>query len=118
MNFEYSLSGKWAELLKEITPAVTRAAILRDIDNPAAIAQFGAIQSAALSLGLEVTPVSVRDGREIDRAVAAFARAPNGGLIVTPSAASTVHRDLIIMLAARHRLPAVYGNRFDVVAGA
>ena len=117
MNFEYSLSGKWVELLKEIMPGVTRAAIIRDFANPAGSAQYGAIQGSASSLGLEVTPVNVRDGEEIDRAVAAFARAPNGGLIVTGSAAATVHRNLIIKLAALHKLPAVYTNRFDVVAG-
>src|SRR5262249_38990635 len=103
--------------LKEIAPSVTRAAILRDIANPAASAQFGAIQTSASSLGLEVTPINVRDGQEIERAVSTFARSPNGGLIVTGSAASTVYRDLSIKQAARLGLPAVYTNRFDVIAG-
>ena len=86
MIFEYSLSGKWLELLKQIAPSVTRAAVLRDAANPAGIAQFGAIQAVAQSLGVEVSPVSMRDAGEIERAVAAFARSANGGLIVTASA--------------------------------
>jgi putative ABC transport system substrate-binding protein len=86
MIFEYSLSGKWLELLKQIAPSVTRAAVLRDPANPAGIAQFGAIQTAAQSLGVEVSPISVHDAGEIERAVAAFVRSANGGLIVTPSA--------------------------------
>jgi putative tryptophan/tyrosine transport system substrate-binding protein len=105
--FEYSLSGKWLELLKQIAPRLTRAAVLRDPANPAGIGQFGAIQSAAQSLGVEVSPVSVRDAGEIERGVAAFARSADGGLIVTPSASVSVHHDLIITLAARHKLPAV-----------
>ena len=92
MIFEYSLSGKWLELLKQIAPSVTRAAVLRDSDNPAGIAQFGAIQAAAQSLGVEVSPVSIRDAGEIERAVAAFARSANSGLIVTPSAGTSVHQ--------------------------
>ena len=108
MQFEYSLSGKWLELLKQIAPGVTRAAVLRDPAIAAGIGQFGAIQSVAPSLGVEVSPINVRDAGEIERAVAAFARAANGGLIVTASALSTVHRELIIALAARHKLPAVY----------
>jgi putative tryptophan/tyrosine transport system substrate-binding protein len=107
MIFEYSLSGKWLELLKQIAPRLTRAAVLRDPANPAGIGQFGAIQSAAQSLGVEVSPVSVRDAGEIERGVAAFARSADGGLIVTPSASVSVHHDLIITLAARHKLPAV-----------
>jgi putative tryptophan/tyrosine transport system substrate-binding protein len=117
MLFEYSSSGKWLELLKQIAPTVTRAAILRDPANPAGIAQFGAIQAAAQSLGVEVSPVSVRDAGEIERAIAAFARSANGGLIVTPSAGTSVHQDLIIALAARHRLPAVYAFRSNVTGG-
>jgi putative ABC transport system substrate-binding protein len=117
MLFEYSSSGKWLELLKQIAPSVTRAAILRDPANPAGIAQFGAIQAAAQSLGVEVSPISVRDAGEIERAVAAFARSANGGLIVTPSGGTSVHQDLIIALAARHRLPAVYAFRSNVTGG-
>jgi putative ABC transport system substrate-binding protein len=117
MIFEYSLSGKWLELLKQIAPSVTRAAVLRDSDNPAGIAQFGAIQAAAQSLGVEVSPVSIRDAGEIERAVAAFARSANGGLIVTPSAGTSVHQNLIIALAAQHRLPAVYALRSNVAGG-
>src|SRR3984893_13723217 len=117
MLFEYSSSGKWLELLKEIAPRLTRAAILRDPANPAGIAQFGAIQAAAQSLGVEVSPISVRDAGEIERAVTAFARSANGGLIVTPSAGTSVHQDLIIALAARHRLPAVYAFRSNVTGG-
>jgi putative ABC transport system substrate-binding protein len=117
MAFEYSLSGKWLELLKEVAPGVKRAAVLRDAASPTGIGQFGAIQTAAPSLGVEVSAVNVRDADEIERAVAAFARSANGGLIVTTSASSTVQRDLIITLAARHKLPAVYGNRFAVTGG-
>jgi putative tryptophan/tyrosine transport system substrate-binding protein len=117
MLFEYSLSGKWLELLKQIAPSVTRAAVLRDAANPAGIGQFGAIQGAAQSLGVEVSPVSIRDAAEIERAVAAFARSANGGLIVTPSAGTSVHRDLIITLAARYKLPAVYAQRSNVSGG-
>ena len=112
MQFEYSMSGKWLELLKEIAPGVTRAAVLRDPAIASGIGQFGAIQSVAPSLGVEVSPVNVRDAGEIERAVAAFARASNGGLIVTASALAIVHRDLIITLAARHKLPAVYSDRY------
>jgi len=108
--FEFSIAGKWVELLKEIAPSVTRAAVLRDAST-SAIGQFGAIQSVAPSLGIELTPVGLSDAGEIERAIAAFARSPNGGLIVTPVTLSIVHRDLIIKLAARHRLPAVYGQR-------
>jgi putative ABC transport system substrate-binding protein len=117
MLFEYSSSGKWLELLKEIMPRLTRAAVLRDSANPAGIAQFGAIQAAAQSLGVEMNPIGIRDAGEIERAVAAFARSANAGLIVTPGASDSVYRDLIIALAARHKLPAVYGFRFDVTGG-
>jgi putative ABC transport system substrate-binding protein len=117
MLFEYSLAGKWLELLKQIAPGVTRAAILRDSVNPAGSAQFGAIQAVAPSLGMEVSPVNVRDTSEIERAIAAFARSANGGLIVTGSASATVHRKWIITLAAQHKLPAVYANPFNVAGG-
>ena len=117
MAFEYSLSGKWLELLKEIAPSVKRAAVLRDTANPLGIGQFSVIQAAAPSFGVEVNAINVRDAGEIERAVAAFARSPNGGLVVTSSVTATVHNDLIIKLAARHKLPAVYGNRFSVTGG-
>ena len=116
-QFEYGMSGKWLELLKEIAPGVTRAAVLRDPAIAAGIGQFAAIQAVAPSLGVEVSPINVRDAGEIERAVTAFARASNGGLIVTASALAIVHRDLIITLAARHKLPAVYSDRFFVAGG-
>jgi putative ABC transport system substrate-binding protein len=117
MLLEYSLSGKWLELLKEIVPRLTRAAVLRDPANPAATAQFGSIQAMAPSLGVEVSPVSVRDAGEIERAVETFARTADGGLIVTPSASVSVYHDLIIALAARHKLPAIYSFRSLVTRG-
>ena len=117
ISFEYSLAGKWLELLKEIAPRVTRAAVVRDAAVASGIGQFGAIQSVAPSFGVELSPVNVRDAAEIERAVAAFARSPNGGLILTGSGAANVHRDLIITLAARHKLPAVYNARNFVAAG-
>jgi putative ABC transport system substrate-binding protein len=117
MTYEYSLSGKWLELLKEIAPGLRRAAILRDPTVPSGLGQWGAIQSAAPALAVEVSPVNLRDAGEIERAVAAFARTPNGGLIVTSVATAVRHRDLIIALAARHKLPAVYFERFFVAAG-
>jgi putative ABC transport system substrate-binding protein len=116
MIFEYSLSGKWLELLKEIAPRLTRAAVLRDATNPAGIAQFGAIQATAPSLGVVVSPVSIANASEIERAVAAFARSANGGLIATGSATEVYH-DLIITLAARYKLPAVYNDRTFVADG-
>jgi ABC-type uncharacterized transport system substrate-binding protein len=97
--FEYSLAGKWLELLKQIAPKASRAAVFRDTGNPSGNAQFGAIQAVAPLLGIEVSPINVRDAGEIERAVAAFARTANGGLIVTGSASATVHRNLIIELA-------------------
>src|SRR5580704_18158512 len=107
--FEYSLSGKWLELLKEIAPNVTRIAILRDPALAAGIGQFAVIQAMAPpSFGVELSPIDVRDGGKIERDIAALARESNGGLIVTASSAASVHSELIIMLAARHRLPAVY----------
>ena len=117
LSSEYGISGKWVELLKQIAPAVIRAAIIRDPAITAGIGQFGAIQAVAPSLGVEVSPVNVRDAGEIERAVTAFARASNGGVIVTGSALAGVHRDLIITLAARHKLPAVYYARYFVAAG-
>jgi putative tryptophan/tyrosine transport system substrate-binding protein len=117
INFEYGISAKWLELLKEIAPGVTRAAVLRDPAIAQGTGQFGAIQSMAPSLGVEVSPVNVRDAGEIERAVATFARSSNGGLIVTGSALVVVHRDLIITLAARHKLPAVYYERNFVADG-
>jgi putative ABC transport system substrate-binding protein len=116
-SFEYGLSGKWLELLKQIAPGVTRAGVIRDAATTGGVGQFAAIQSVAPSLGVEAIPVNVRDAPEIERAVAAFARSPNGGLIVTASALAVVHRDLIITLAARHKLPAVYWQRFFVTGG-
>jgi putative ABC transport system substrate-binding protein len=114
---EYGLSGKWLELLKEIAPRVTRAAVLRDPAITAGIGQFGAIQNAAPSLGVEASPINVRDAGEIERAIAAFARPANGGLIVTVSALAQSHRDLIVMLAAQHKLPAIYFTRRFVTGG-
>ena len=115
--FEYGTSGKWLELLKQIAPSVTRAVVLRDPTQPTGIAQLAAMHSVAPSLGVEVSPVGLRDPDEIERGVAAFARGANGGLIVTAGALSLVHRDLIIALAARHRLPAVYPYRIFVASG-
>jgi ABC-type uncharacterized transport system substrate-binding protein len=113
--YEYSISGKWLQLLKEIAPRVTRAAVIRDPALTAGGGQLGVIQAVAPSVGVEVTPVNVRDAGEIERAITAFARSPNGGLIVTGSTLAGVHRDLIIALAARHKLPAVYSVRYFVV---
>ena len=115
--FEYGLSGKWLELLKEIAPGVRRAAVLRDPAVASGIGQFGAVQAVAPSLGMELTPVDLRDAGEIERAITAFARSSNGGLIVTGSVLAFVHRQPIIALAARHRLPAVYSVRSSVIAG-
>lgn len=113
--FEYSLSGKWFELLREIAPNLTRIAILRDPATAAGIGQFAVIQ--AMAFGVELSPIGVRDGGETERAVTAFAREPNGGLIVTASSGASLHRELIIMLAARHRLPAVYPFRPFATSG-
>ena len=117
MLFEYGFTAKWLELLKQIEPNIKRAAILRLPDNPAAMAQFGAIQAVAQSLGIEISSILVRDAAEIERAIAALAKSGNGGLIVTPSAGVSMHRYLIIELAARHSLPAVYGTRSNVNSG-
>jgi len=115
--FEYGLSGKWLELLKQIAPGVTRAAVLRDPSIASGIGQFAAVQAVAPSFGVELSPVDVRDAPEIERAVTAFVQSGNGGLIVTPSPVANRYRDLIATLAARHRLPAVYGSRQYVAAG-
>jgi putative ABC transport system substrate-binding protein len=115
--FEYSISGKWLQLLKEIAPRMTRAAVIRDPALTAGGGQLGVIQAVAPSVGAEVTPVNVRDAGEIERAITAFARSPNGGLVVTGSTLAGVHRDLIITLAARHQLPAVYAQRYFVTGG-
>jgi putative tryptophan/tyrosine transport system substrate-binding protein len=116
-NFEYSMGAKWLELLKEIAPAVTRAAVIRDPDFSQGAGQFSAVQTAAPSLGIEARPINVRDPGEIERAIAAFARSGNGGLIVTGSGLAGVHRHVLISLAARHKLPAVYFERYFVTAG-
>jgi putative tryptophan/tyrosine transport system substrate-binding protein len=115
--FEYGMSGKWLELLKQIAPAVTRAAVLRDPTIASGIGQFAAVQAVAPSLGVDLSAVDVRDAGEIERAVTAFARSANGGLIVTASALATLHRDLLIALAARLKLPAVYPYRYFVTVG-
>jgi len=117
MNFEYSIGGKWLELLKQIAPSVTRVAVLRDPTTPTGIGQFGVIQSMAPSLRVEVNPVNLSDANEIERAVASFARAPNGGLIATSVASVSRHRELIIALAAKYKLPAVYFESPFVTAG-
>jgi len=114
---EFGIRAKWLELLKEMAPSVTRVGILRDPTLPIGIGQFGTIQGLAPSFGVEVKPVDVRDPGEIERAVSVFAREPNGGLIMTGSPAGAVHRRLVISLAARHRLPAVYGYRYFVMDG-
>jgi putative tryptophan/tyrosine transport system substrate-binding protein len=115
--FEYSLGAKWLEILKELAPGVTRVAVLRDPTMAAGIGQFGAIQSVAPSLGVELTAVNVRDPGEIERAISAFAQSSNGGLIVTAAPLAIVHRNLIVTLAARHKLCAVYSLRPFVTAG-
>jgi putative tryptophan/tyrosine transport system substrate-binding protein len=117
LMFEYDLSAKWLELLKEIAPNVTRAAVLRDAAFSGGIGQFAVIQSVARSVGVDVSAINLRDAAEIERSIAAFARAPNGGLILTAGALSSVHRDLIIALAARHKLPATFQERLYAAAG-
>jgi putative ABC transport system substrate-binding protein len=117
VSFEYSISGKWLQLLKEIAPGVTRVAVLRDSSIAAGPAQFATIQALAPSLGVELRPVDVRDDGEIERALSLFAQSPNSGLIVTGTPLAASHRDLIIALAARHRLPAVYFSRLWVATG-
>ena len=115
--FEYAISAKWLELLKEIAPHVRRAGVIRDPAQTAGTGQFAVIQSVAPSVGMEVSTINLHDAAEIERGVAAFARSANGGLIVTASALSVVHRDLIVTLAARHKLPAVYYRRQYVTGG-
>ena len=117
MVFEFSFAGKWLDLLREVTPHLTRVAVFRNDTNTAGIAMFSAIQAMATSAGLQVTPVSVRNSDEIASAVEAFAHNPNGGAIVTGSALYTVHRDLILKLIARYKLPAIYRDRFIVANG-
>jgi putative ABC transport system substrate-binding protein len=116
-SFEYGISAKWLELLKEIDPRVRRAAVLRDPSNPAGIGQMAAMQGAASSLRVELSPIDARDASEIERATAAFTQGTDGGLIVTLSGTTIRHRDLIITLAARHRLPAVYPGGYFVAGG-
>ena len=115
--YEYSISGKWLELLKEIAPRVTRAAVLRELGIAPGLAQFGAIQALAPSLGVELRPIDVRDAKEIERALAAFAQGSDGGIIVIGGPRAAIQRELIIALAAKHRLPAVYNARFFPAAG-
>jgi len=117
MSFEYSLSGKWLELLKETVPTITRVAVLRDPNQGSGTSMYAIIQAMAPSLRVEVTPVNMRDAGEIERAIEVFTRVSNGGLIVTSGGSIDVRRDLIIALAARHKLPAVYGERNFVTAG-
>jgi putative tryptophan/tyrosine transport system substrate-binding protein len=115
--FEYSISGKWLELLREIAPRVTRVAVIRDPAISVGIGQLASIQSVAPGFGVELTPVGVRDAGEIERAITAFARSSNDGLILTGSALAYIHRELIVALAARHKLPAVYSDRVFVTDG-
>jgi putative ABC transport system substrate-binding protein len=117
MPWEYGIGAKWLELLKQIAPGVTRAAVVRDAGITAGIGLWGAIQSVAPSFGVELIPMGLRDPGEIERDVTALARSPNGGLIVTGSGLAVTHRDLIIGLAARHKLPAIYYERYFVAAG-
>ena len=116
-RFEYTLSGKWLELLRQIAPGVTRMAVLRDPTITDGIGQFVVIQSVAPSLGVEVSAINVREADEIEQAITAFARSPNGGLILTSSALAVAHRELVIGLAARHKLPAVYYRRYFADSG-
>jgi putative ABC transport system substrate-binding protein len=114
---EYGISAKWLELLKEIAPGVKRAAVLRDPTVASGIGQFASIQSVAPSFGVELSPIDLRDESELERSIASFAREPNGGLIVTSSSLAAVHRQTIITLAARYRLPAVYNYRYFTTSG-
>jgi putative ABC transport system substrate-binding protein len=117
MNFEYSMGGKWLELLKQIAPNLTRAAVLRDTAEGSGTSQFAAIQAVAPSLRVDVKPFNMRDAGEIERDIGAFAHSPDGGLIVTAGAAAALHRELIIKAAARHKVPTVYFDRAFVAAG-
>jgi putative tryptophan/tyrosine transport system substrate-binding protein len=116
-NFEFSMSGKWAELLKQIAPQATRALVLRDASSASSVGQFAVVRSVAQNLGIELTPVNVRDADEIERNVAAFARSGNGGVIVTSTGGTSAHRELIISLVARYKLPTVYPYRYFAVDG-
>jgi putative tryptophan/tyrosine transport system substrate-binding protein len=116
-NFDYGASGKWLEVLKQIAPRLTRAGVLRDATVPAGTGQWGAISAVAPSLGVDLSPIDVRDAREIERAVSEFAHGPDRGLIVTTAGLAIRHRDLIIALASQHRLPTVYPFRFYVIVG-
>jgi putative ABC transport system substrate-binding protein len=117
MLFEYSLCGKWVEILRQIAPGVTRVGVLRAPNVPSGGAEFAAIQAVAQPLKMDVSPISVRSAEEIEHAITSFARSANGALILPPSASGSVQRDLIIALAARYRLPAVYTYRFNATAG-
>jgi putative ABC transport system substrate-binding protein len=116
-NYEYDISGKWLELLRQIAPRITRTAFLRDATNPSGAAQFGVIQALARSLGVDVTPVGSRDAGEVERGISQFANRPNGGLIIAPNAFALSHREFIISLAAKHKLPAIYPFRYFVNDG-
>ena len=115
--YEYSLGAKWLELLKQIAPTITRVAVLRDASTASGTGQFAAIQSVAPSLKIDVVPVNMREAADLERSIATFARSPNGGLIVAGSGLAVLHRELVIALAARHKLPAIYYERFYVAAG-
>ena len=117
MNFEFDISTKWLELLRQIAPRMTRTAVLRDPNNPAGTAQFGAIQAVAPSLGVDASPIGLNDAREIEDGLNEFGREPNGGVIVTPSGLAIVHRQLIIRTTTRMKLPAIYPFRFFVTDG-
>jgi putative tryptophan/tyrosine transport system substrate-binding protein len=117
LSFEYGISGKWLELLKQVATGVTRAAVIRDAAIATGAGQFAAVASVGPALGVDIVPVSVSDPSELEAALAAFARSPNGGLVVTGSAFAVMRRDLIIKLAAQHRLPTIYYERSFVVAG-
>jgi putative ABC transport system substrate-binding protein len=116
-NYEYDISGKWLELLKQIAPSITRAAFLRDPTNPSGAGQFGVIQALARSLGVDASPVNSRDAGEVERGISEFASKPNGGLIIAPNKFALVNRELIITLAARYKLPTVYPFRYFVDGG-
>ena len=116
-NFEFDISSKWLELLREVAPRTTRTAVLRDPSNPSGTAQFGAVQAVGRGIGIEATPIGLRDAAEIERGISEFAARPNGGLIITPNGLAIVHRALIIALAERYRLPAIYPFRFFVSDG-
>jgi ABC-type uncharacterized transport system substrate-binding protein len=117
MQFEYSLSAKWLELLKQIAPDLTRVAVLREPGTTAGAGQFAVIQSVAPSVGVEVRPINVRDAAEIERGMSAFSRFSNGGLVVSAGPSTATHRELIVALAAEHKLPTVFSNRFSVAVG-